>query len=87
MASLTVRCIPEWRSEYFHLTMRGGRKIAKVAIGRRLAFQTHGMMRTGTDYEQWKTFGSFAGQPGTGHGMKQNIEQWSGYPAPLHGGV
>jgi hypothetical protein len=28
-AQVTVRSIPEWRSKYFHLAMRRGRKIAK----------------------------------------------------------
>jgi transposase len=33
-AQVTVRSIPEWRSKYFHLAMRRGRKIAKVAMAR-----------------------------------------------------
>jgi transposase len=32
-AQVAVRSLPEWRSKYVHLTMRRGRKIAKVAIG------------------------------------------------------
>ncbi len=35
-AQVTVRSLPEWRSRYFHLMMRRGRKIAKVAMARRL---------------------------------------------------
>jgi transposase len=35
-AQVTVRSDPEWRSKYFHLAMRRGRKIAKVAMARRL---------------------------------------------------
>ena len=31
-AQVTVRSLPEWRSKYFHLMMRRGRKIAKVAM-------------------------------------------------------
>jgi transposase len=31
---VTVRSLPEWRSKYFHLMMRRGRKIAKVATWR-----------------------------------------------------
>ena len=34
-AQVTVRSDPEWRSKYFHLAMRRGRKIAKVAMARR----------------------------------------------------
>jgi transposase len=33
-AQVTVRSLPEWRSKYFHLAMRRGRKIAKVAMAR-----------------------------------------------------
>jgi len=29
--------LPEWRSKFFHLAMRRGRKIAKVAMARKLA--------------------------------------------------
>ncbi len=44
-AQVTARSIPEWRSKYFHLAMRRGRKIAKVAMARRLAVQMYWMMR------------------------------------------
>jgi transposase len=69
-AQVTVRSDPEWRSKYFHLAMRRGRKIAKVAMARRLAVRMYWMMRKGWDYEQLKKFGSHAGQPGTGDGVK-----------------
>ena len=36
-AFLPLRSLPEWRSQYLHLATRRGRKIAKVAIARRLA--------------------------------------------------
>ena len=36
-AQVTARSLPEWRSKYVHLTMRRGRKIAKVAMARKLA--------------------------------------------------
>jgi transposase len=51
-AQVTARSIPEWRSRYFHLAMRRGRKIAKVAMARRLAVQMYWMMRKQWDYEQ-----------------------------------
>ena len=38
-AQVTVRSLPEWRSKYLHLVLRRGRKIAKVAMARRLAVQ------------------------------------------------
>jgi len=69
-AQVTVRSIPEWRSKYFHLAMRRGRKIAKVAMARRLAVRMYWMWRKGWDYGQLTKFGSHAGQPGTGDGVK-----------------
>jgi transposase len=63
-AQVTVRSLPEWRSRYFHLMMRRGRKIAKVAMARRLAICLYWMLRQGWDYQQWVEFGSYAGQPG-----------------------
>ncbi len=69
-AQVTVRSLPEWRSKYFHLAMRRGRKIAKVAMARKLAVRLYWMMRKGWDYEQVKKFGSHAGQPGNRHGVK-----------------
>ena len=49
-AQVTVRSVPEWRKEYFHLAMRRGRKIAKVAMARKLAVRLYWMMRQGWDY-------------------------------------
>jgi transposase len=68
-AQVTVRSVPEWRSQYVHLTMRRGRKIAKVAMARKLAVRLYWMMRKEWDYEQLKKFGSHAGQPGYRHGV------------------
>ena len=62
-AQVTVRSLPEWRSKYVHLTMRRGRKIAKVAMARKLAVRLYWMMRKEWDYEQVRTFGPHAGQP------------------------
>jgi transposase len=72
-AQVTVRSDPEWRSKFFHLAMRRGRKIAKVAMARRLAVRLYWMWRQQWDYEQWKKFGPHAGQPGTGVVAQQNI--------------
>ena len=69
-AQVTARSLPEWRSKYFHLAMRRGRKIAKVAMARRLAIGLYWMWRQGRDYEQVKKFGSHAGQPGNRHGVQ-----------------
>jgi transposase len=69
-AQVTARSIPEWRNKYFHLAMRRGRKIAKVAMARRLAIALYWMWRKGWNYEQSRKFGSHAGQLGTGHGVQ-----------------
>jgi transposase len=69
-AQVTVRSVPEWRSKYFHLAMRRGRKIAKVAMARELAVRLYWMMRKGWDYEQLSKFGSHAGQPVYRYGVQ-----------------
>jgi transposase len=68
-AQVTVRSDPRWRQQYFHLMMRRGRKIAKVAMARRVAIRLYWMWRRGWDYEQVSKFGSHAGQPGHRHGV------------------
>jgi len=73
-AQVTVRSDPEWRSKYFHLAMRRGRKIAKVAMARRLAVRMYWMWRKGWDYEQMRKFSSHAGQPGNRDGVPLNTE-------------
>jgi len=69
-AQVTVRSLPEWRNKYFHLAMRRGRKIAKVAMARKLAIQLYWMMRKEWDYEQTRRFGPHAGQPEHRHGVQ-----------------
>jgi hypothetical protein len=69
-AQVTARSIPEWRSKYFHLAMRRGRKIAKVAMARRLAIALYWMWRKGWNYEQSRKFGSHAGKLETGDGVQ-----------------
>jgi hypothetical protein len=73
-AQVTVRSDPEWRSKYFHLAMRRGRKIAKVAMARKLAVRLYWMWRKGWDYAQVEKFGSHAGVPETGGGVQLNTE-------------
>jgi len=73
-AQVTARSLPEWRSKYVHLTLRRGRKIAKVALARKLAVHLYWMMRKEWNYEQLKKFGSHAGQPENRDGVKQNTE-------------
>ncbi len=69
-AQATVRSDCKWRNQFFHLAQRRGRKIAKVAMARRLAVRLYWMWRRGWDYEQLQSFGSHAGQPGNPHGVQ-----------------
>src|SRR5437899_1227167 len=73
-AQVTVRSIPEWRSRYFHLAMRRGRKIAKIAMARKLAVRLYWMWRKKWDYEQLKKFGSHAGEPVHRLGVQYDAE-------------
>jgi transposase len=65
----TVRSDQEWRSKYFHLVLRRGRKIAKVAMARRLAVRMDWMWRKGWNYEQLKKFGSQGRKSGSHAGV------------------
>ena len=69
-AQATARIHSDWRRRYVHLAMRRHRSIAKVAMGRRLGVQLYWMWRNGCEYSQSVECGSYAGQPGTGHGGK-----------------
>lgn len=69
-AQVTVRSQGQWRSTFFHLAMRRGRKIAKVAMARKLAVHLYWMWREGRDYQQMKQFGSHAGELGNRHGVQ-----------------
>ena len=69
-AQVSSRTIPEWRSKYIHLTMRRGRKIAKVAMARKLAVRLFWMMRKGWNYQQIVKFGSHVEQPEHRHGVQ-----------------
>jgi transposase len=69
-AQVTARSDAEWRRKYFHLAQRRGRKIAKVAMARRLAVRLYWMWRHKWDYEQWKRFSPHVGQLGTGVGAQ-----------------
>jgi transposase len=66
-AQVTVRSQPQWRSKFFHLALRRGRKIAKVAMARKLAVHLYWMWRQGRDYGQFEKLGSHAGEPGNRH--------------------
>jgi len=69
-AQVTVRSDQRWRNRFFHLAQRRGRKIAKVAMARRLGIRLYWMWRRGWNYEQLESFGSHAGQPENRHGVQ-----------------
>src|SRR5215469_859435 len=69
-AQATARCDRRWRNQFFHLAQRRGRKIAKVAMARRLAVRLYWMWRREWNYEQLQSFGSHVGQPGNPHGVQ-----------------
>ncbi|MGB0076677.1 MAG: IS110 family transposase [Candidatus Sulfotelmatobacter sp.] len=69
-AQVTVRSQPEWRNRFFHLAMRRGRKVAKVAMARKLAVHLYWMWRQSRAYGQWPKLGSHAGEPGHPDGVQ-----------------
>ena len=69
-AQAAARIHPEWRRRYTYLAMRRHKSIAKVAMGRRMAIKLYWMWRNGCEYSQSVQCGSYAGQLGTGHGVK-----------------
>jgi transposase len=69
-AQAAARNNPDWRRRYLHLAMRRHKSIAKVAMGRRLGVRLYWMWRNGREYSPSMEFGSYAGQLGTGHGVK-----------------
>src|SRR6266536_2314218 len=62
-AQVTVRTDPDWRRRFLHLAMRRERRIAKVAMARKLAVRLYWMWRKQWDYEQMRKFGSHVGEP------------------------
>jgi transposase len=69
-AQVTVRSDVRWRNRFFHLAQRRGRKIAKVAMARRLGIRLYWMWRRGLNYAQMESFGSHVGQLGNRHGVQ-----------------
>jgi len=64
-----VRCNPEWRRRYVHLMMRREKRIAKVAMARKLAVRLYWMWRNNWQYSRLVEFGSNAGKLVDGHGL------------------
>lgn len=69
-AQAAARCNPDWRRRYMHLMMRREKRIAKVAMARKLAVRLYWMWRNNRQYSQLVEFGSNAGKLGTRHGVK-----------------
>jgi transposase len=69
-AQAAARIHPDWRRRYVHLALRRHKNIAKVALGRRMAIPLYWMWRNGCEYAQSVPGGSYAGQLGTGQGVK-----------------
>ncbi len=67
-AQVTVRTDPDWRRRFLHLALRRERRIAKVAMARKLAVRLYWMWRKEWDYEQMRKFGSHVGEPGNRQG-------------------
>jgi transposase len=68
-AQAAVRYDWDWRRRFLHVALRRERRIAKVAMARRLAVRLYWMWRNGWEYSQSVEFGSYAGQLVTGHGV------------------
>jgi transposase len=81
-AQAAARYNPDWRRRYVHLMMRREKRIAKVAMARKLGVRLYWMWRNGWDYSQLLEFGSHAGKPVTGHGVKESAVHLIGHPAP-----
>src|SRR6202047_744930 len=69
-AQAAARCDADWRRRYMHLMMRREKRIAKVAMARKLAVRLYWMWRNNWQYSQLVEFGSNAGKLGIVHGMK-----------------
>ncbi len=68
-AQVTVRTNSDWRRHFLHLAMRRERRIAKVAMARKLAVRLYWMWRKQWDYQQMRKFGSHVGEPGNRQGV------------------
>jgi hypothetical protein len=84
-AQVTARSQPQWGSKFFHLAMRRGRKIAKVAMARKLAVHLYWMWRQGHDYGQSQKFGS-QGRKLSFHTVLTITDVMIGHPAPFETG-
>ena len=52
-AQAAARCNPDWRRRYMHLMMRREKRIAKVAMARKLAVRLYWMWRNNGNIRSW----------------------------------
>jgi transposase len=69
-AQAAARSNPDWRRRFLHLAMRRERRIAKVAMARKLAVCLFWMWRKEWNYQQLLKFGSHAGESEYVHGVQ-----------------
>jgi transposase len=69
-AQVATRHDADWKRRYLHLAMRREKRIAKIAMARKLGIHLYWMWRKGWDYQQVLEFGSHAGQLVAVHGVK-----------------
>ena len=66
-AQAAARSNPDWRRRFMHLAMRRERRIAKVAMARRLAVRLFWMWRKEWDYQQ----------------LRSSVRTWGSSPSPM----
>ena len=69
-AQAAIRHDADWRRQFLHLAMRRERRIAKVAMARKLAVHLYWTWRKGWDYQQFTKFGSQGRKPGSHAGVR-----------------
>jgi hypothetical protein len=69
-AQAGVRYDPDWRRRFLHLAMRRDRRIAKVAMARKLAVRLYWMWRKGWNYQQLRKVDSHAELPVADNGVR-----------------
>ena len=69
-AQAAARSNPDWRRRFLHLAMRRERRIAKVAMARKLAVCLFWMWRKEWNYQRLLKFGSHAGDSEYVHGVQ-----------------
>jgi hypothetical protein len=69
-AQAVVRYDPGWRRRFLHLAMRRDRRIAKVAMARKLAVRLYCMWRKTLNYRHLRKFGLHVESPVADNGVR-----------------